>query len=40
MYGNKATDMLQVYYEENDDDVMTVATALAGYRFIVHSTWK
>jgi para-nitrobenzyl esterase len=40
LYGDKATPILQVYHAESDDDVMPVATALAGDRFIAFSTWK
>ncbi|MFL5742382.1 MAG: carboxylesterase/lipase family protein [Flavisolibacter sp.] len=40
LYGNRADQLLQVYAANNDDEVKSVATALAGDRFIGFSTWR
>jgi len=40
LYGDKAPDVLKLYAPASDADVVDVATALAGDRFIGFSTWK
>jgi len=40
MYKDKADEVLKVYAPKSDADLMEVATALAGDRFIGFSTWK
>ncbi len=40
LYGDKATEVLQLYNPATDADVERVATDLAGDRFIAFSTWK
>jgi para-nitrobenzyl esterase len=40
LYGEKATDVLQVYNPATDEEVEQVATELAGDRFIAFSTWR
>lgn len=40
LYGNKATEVLQLYSAATDEEVEQVATDLAGDRFISFSTWK
>lgn len=39
-YGERAEDVLKVYAATSPQDVLQVATDLAGDRFIGHSTWK
>ena len=39
-FGNKAEEVLQVYAVKKDEDVIPVATDLAGDLFIAYSTWK
>ena len=40
LYGEKAAEVLQLYNVTSDADVESVATDLAGDRFISYSTWK
>ncbi len=40
LYGSKADDYLKVYAPASDAEVESVATDLAGDRFISYSTWK
>ena len=40
LYGDQAGEILQVYKATSDEEVVPVATDLAGDRFIAYSTWK
>lgn len=40
LYGKDAGEVLKVYKADSDEDVVQVATDLAGDRFIAYSTWK
>lgn len=40
LYGTNASDVLKVYAVNTDADVESIATALAGDRFIAFSTWR
>lgn len=40
LYGDKAADVLKVYNPATDEEVESVARALAGDRFIAFSTWR
>jgi para-nitrobenzyl esterase len=40
LYGEKATEVIQLYPGSNNDEVIQSATDLASDRFIVYSTWK
>ncbi len=40
LYGDKAAEVLKVYHAATDDEVVQVATDLAGDRFIGFSTWR
>jgi para-nitrobenzyl esterase len=40
LYGDRANEVLNVYKANSDEEVVPVATDLAGDRFIAYSTWK
>ncbi|MCY7327871.1 MAG: carboxylesterase family protein, partial [Saprospiraceae bacterium] len=40
LYGDRATELLKLYNPASDQEVMQVATDLAGDRFIGFSTWR
>jgi para-nitrobenzyl esterase len=40
MYGDQAEEILKVYKVNTEEEVVPVATDLAGDRFIAYSTWK
>ncbi len=40
LYPSHADDILKLYVVNNDSDVQSVASALAGDRFIAYSTWR
>ena len=40
LYGDRATEAMKVYNASTDEEVESVATALAADRFIGYSTWK